>query len=322
MTFSNHQSILQQRQRTKLLSFYIGWITIVSVLLLLLSDNNNDIIKVVNGQPRVIGGTTATRGLYPWYAYGSYYLCGASFIWNDLLITAAHCRDETFRTVYGGGIYLNGTDQTRYPFHSMIRHPLYNGSLTKTQHDIAIIKINGNYTGPIAYINSKSDMPEMNTTMMTMGYGENNLLFTDPNRFVLQHVALDVWSNVSCAQYWTTNTFKNDMHLCSGSTQSKDTCVGDSGSPLLLGTRHVIAGIVSFGASPCAQPNVPAVNTRVSRYAPWIKTQLCFLTSATPPSWCPKNPKCISFNNNLYQCTSNNQCCTNTTCNLSSGLCL
>jgi secreted trypsin-like serine protease len=308
MLFNHRLMSLTTRKTT----FCVG-LTIL-FLVSLLSDT-----IFVESRKRIIGGTNAPRGLYPWYAFGNYYLCGASFIWNDILLTAAHCRNETFRNVYAGGIYANLSDQTRYPFHSMIRHPLYNASKSATEHDIAVVKITGNYNGSIAYFNSKPELPAENTTLMAMGYGENNLAGPDPNRLVLQHVDLLAWSNTSCSAYWAS-TYKSQMHVCSGSPVAKDTCIGDSGSPLLLGNRSVIAGLVSFGAYPCAQPNVPAVNTRVSLYAPWIRTQICFLTSYTRPSWCP-NPLCIAMNSTVYQCTANNQCCGGM-CNMTSGGCV
>jgi secreted trypsin-like serine protease len=274
----------------------------------------------VDSQKRVIGGTTAQRGLYPWYAFGGGYMCGASFIWNDILLTAAHCPNTTFQGgVYAGGIWLQVSDQIKYPFHSLIRHPWYNATKSTTQHDIAVVKIASRYNGSIAFFNSLPERPVENTTMMTMGYGENNRADAEQN--ALQHVELLAWSNTSCRATWG-NRFNEQMHLCSGSPEAKDTCTGDSGSPLLLNNRSIIVGIVSFGATPCAQPNVPAVNTRVSTYAPWIRTQICFLTAYARPSWCP-SPLCIGKNSSVYQCTASSQCCgPNPLCDIASGKCV
>lgn len=50
---------------------------------------------------------------------------------------------------------------------------------------------------------------------------------------------------------------------------------GDSGGPMVSkqGSVWVQSGIVSFGFG-CAQPNLPGVYSRVSRYQSWIKSRI------------------------------------------------
>ena len=40
-------------------------------------------------QPRIVGGQDATEGEYPFFVQGAG--CGASLIWKDMVLTAAHC---------------------------------------------------------------------------------------------------------------------------------------------------------------------------------------------------------------------------------------
>lgn len=65
--------------------------------------------------------------------------------------------------------------------------------------------------------------------------------------------------------------------MCAGGIQSKDSCGGDSGGPLLFpgrsgnsGYRYVQRGIVSFGSKQCGVGGVPGVYTRVAFYMDWI----------------------------------------------------
>ena len=64
--------------------------------------------------------------------------------------------------------------------------------------------------------------------------------------------------------------------LCAGYAKGgKDSCVGDSGGPLMCrapsdGTYKLI-GLVSWGGDKCAQAHEPGAYTRVEKYVDWIK---------------------------------------------------
>lgn len=84
-------------------------------------------------------------------------------------------------------------------------------------------------------------------------------------------------SNEECYGF---NLTIEDSQICAGG-QSKDSCRGDSGGPLmsvdtsdLTADRWYIEGITSFGSQMCGQENVPAVYTRVDYYVDWIKENM------------------------------------------------
>jgi transmembrane serine protease 9 len=70
--------------------------------------------------------------------------------------------------------------------------------------------------------------------------------------------------------------------LCAGGVEGKDTCIGDSGGPLMSPgisprdgrARLFVAGVVSFGPESCGTKDWPGVYTRVSQYTDWILNQL------------------------------------------------
>lgn len=66
----------------------------------------------------------------------------------------------------------------------------------------------------------------------------------------------------------------NENQICAGEIDGKDTCVGDSGGPLMLEHKvksHYLiflVGIVSYGPRICGSS--PAVYTYVPNYIEWI----------------------------------------------------
>ena len=67
----------------------------------------------------------------------------------------------------------------------------------------------------------------------------------------------------------------DNTQICAGD-DSKDSCSGDSGGPLLSSElddgRWAVIGIVSFGAKGyCADSKFPGVYTRVDQFLDWIE---------------------------------------------------
>lgn len=68
--------------------------------------------------------------------------------------------------------------------------------------------------------------------------------------------------------------------MCAGGSRGFDSCRGDSGGPLMTidNTAKMpywfLAGIISFGPSPCGQENWPGVYTRVGSFVDWIESKI------------------------------------------------
>jgi hypothetical protein len=77
-------------------------------------------------QPRIVGGTPAPAGAFPFYAKSlPETLCGATLIWEDILLTAAHCEGAFLNGVAIGGTRLDDSDATVLPVDSELPHPNY-----------------------------------------------------------------------------------------------------------------------------------------------------------------------------------------------------
>ena len=97
---------------------------------------------------------------------------------------------------------------------------------------------------------------------------------------VLQAAATTIISNEDCAAANAGAFDINNTHICA-QEPGVDTCVADSGGPLLVAqsgvaggaSNFVQVGITSFGIG-CADPDFPGVYTRVSEYFDWIEKNL------------------------------------------------
>ena len=74
------------------------------------------------------------------------------------------------------------------------------------------------------------------------------------------------------------NSYFTFFQLCVGGEDGKDTCIGDSGAPLIISGPQsppfLQLGIVSFGPEKCGLENMPAVYTSVKHYRSWIEKNL------------------------------------------------
>lgn len=82
------------------------------------------------------------------------------------------------------------------------------------------------------------------------------------------------------AIYRKQNVHLENSQVCAGGEEGFDSCRGDSGGPLMaMDVKDNIqywylAGVVSFGPSPCGQEGWPGVYTRIGAYIDWIEENI------------------------------------------------
>jgi hypothetical protein len=77
-------------------------------------------------QPRIVGGIPSTAGSFPYYAKSiGNTLCGATLIWEDVLLSAANCEGAFVDGVAIGGTKLDNSDATVLEVDSEYIHPAY-----------------------------------------------------------------------------------------------------------------------------------------------------------------------------------------------------
>ncbi|XP_026733141.1 trypsin CFT-1-like [Trichoplusia ni] len=231
---------------------------------------------------RIVGGNPTTIDKYPSKAgvvYTAdnihfYASCGGAIINNRSILTAAHCTIDFplfFLRIRVGSTFASSGGEV-LPTSASIISPCFNRAtldcdISLVRTSVSIVYSSRVQPAPIAgqFYHLPDEVPVWAT-----GWGD-----TDPDvpslSEQLQEVELFTVNQEICRErFLLLDNFITPNMLCAGilDVGGKDQCYGDSGSPVYH--NGVIVGICSF-TGPCAAPEFPGVNARVSRFSTWIQ---------------------------------------------------
>lgn len=275
-----------------------------SVLVVGPAAGADDLPPAPEGQPNIIGGTTASPGQFPWAAAlirrglsrTGGFSCGATILSRSWVLTAGHCvldyDDRYPDSIYGnyvapsyfdvltGTTSIAGSGGTRIQVAAIHPHPSYDW--LERDYDVALLRLaRPTPDAEIALIGgSEGDLDDAGVAATVAGWG----VTADGSPYVstsLRHVEVPVQSDATCSSSYPMGfeeppgyplEYHADNMVCAGPLGGgKDSCQGDSGGPLAVSTadgwRQI--GVVSFGLG-CAQPGYPGVYHRLSSSASWI----------------------------------------------------
>jgi hypothetical protein len=236
----------------------------------------------VPAESRIVGGSNTQQGEYPFFVQGNG--CGGSLVWDDIVLTAAHCQGAfNGRVLVGPYIESNTSGGAEYiDVAEQVPHPSYNSN--SEAYDFMLLRLensvdNPNLT-PIA-VNSVNSNPANNDVLTVIGFGATSEGGSQSSR--LKEVNVNYIDYETCNDLYDGDIVDSVM-LCAGvSGGGKDSCQGDSGGPI-FDQDGIQVGVVSWGYG-CAQANYPGVYSRVSGAKEWIDAEICELSS-NPPASC------------------------------------
>lgn len=249
----------------------------------------------VHAQTKIVGGTEAAAGAWPWAAYVSSGLgnCGGTLVSQTKVITAAHCvvgQAASNVKVKIGSVDLASSSMKTYSVSTVAVHPDYNADLS--QHDIAVLTLSSSVTG-ITTLKPADFALAISTKTMVIGWGKTSsggsvvtklrqaeVDVIDPGVCRANYVAYAQQmrsANPTSAEWAWKATWYPFMayDLCAGIlTGGVDACQGDSGGPLMqfVNGTWMFVGVVSWGEG-CAARDLPGLYAGVSRFRPFLESQ-------------------------------------------------
>ncbi|KAH9523386.1 hypothetical protein Btru_039898 [Bulinus truncatus] len=240
--------------------------------------------RIVNGEdaPQFAHPHQASLQAYQFNTW--YHACGAVLVAPNKLITAAHCVDKkqirNLRVVVGvHNLYDPPNEyQQTIAVGNVIMHENYNANGNGYPNDIAVIVL-----ALPATLNKNVQLAKLadegtsyaNTSCIISGWGQTSGTGGgSPN--TLQQAAILKISREECHALWSQYGVSiTARHICvferDGETGGRpSSCMGDSGGPMMCGTRKdELAGVTSWGVSTCSG-DLPSVYTRISEYRTWL----------------------------------------------------
>ena len=259
----------------------------------------------IQSKEAIVGGAAITIDEAPWQLLmlsnepgGGTGNCGASWIGERWVITAAHCVEGNVAAdieIYAGITKRSEAKTTnRIKVARIISHPDY----PKQWKDIAIMELASDVTSTKARpirMASPADVAAGATkpgaTVMATGWGG-----VDRNG-TLAETLQGVTSKVHDTTKYTINWAGQ------GGTKAVGSCGGDSGGPCVVkdgaGVDWVLAGISSTISSFCGDPNSPSSYTRVSSFYSWVQG-FTGITVAIRPMPSPGNGTALFSGNGRF----------------------
>jgi trypsin len=210
-------------------------LSIATTIILLAASYDMAMADRTRNMQNIVGGDPSAEGAFPYFTAHSEFLCGASLIHEDMVLTAAHCKGIWDKVRIGVQDAFDPKDGVVRRVIKEIIHPNYRGGV----NDIMLLKLESPVSiQPVAWEKSENS-PSSGETLTVMGFGVTSE--KGPQSSVLLQVDVLAVADSTCFSQYAGNArdVDVDVEFCAGAPKGgKDSCQGDSGEyciePLFL----------------------------------------------------------------------------------------
>lgn len=276
----------------------------------MLTSLTSGVVESVSGRPpphtrRIIGGSAVSdRHKYPWYAQlsrvgGRSTGCGMTLISPTWAVTACHCVIKGDYSGYHTGAgseitygctSLSGPDCITQKIKRWVPHPCYAISCCDDHDDLCLAEleepVNLHSFPHIAGLNGTAPLPT-GSAVRLIGMGATR----HHGKGSLRELEVNTVSRARCEEQEPMALQQNKINfsnvICTGGTAGKDSCNGDSGSPMVgcwdtgeNDTSTWVLGVLVKGSQlpvngpPCGADGRLSVYTRIELYADFIRSTM------------------------------------------------
>ncbi|KFD50138.1 hypothetical protein M513_08977 [Trichuris suis] len=243
---------------------------------------------------RIVNGWEARPHSLPWQVRitilqpdGKEKMCGGSLIQlkgrsnaTIFVLTAAHCllvRDVYMEPrnvkVLAGAHDLRDHYEMGRSYVRVRTYTTINYNSDSKENDIALLILQyripySEYARPVCLPTQGESLP-VGSTCFVSGWG--TLWENGPAANLLQMVDVEILDDYSC---YVPSSKRRAMFCAGHYLGNKDSCQGDSGSPLVCmrNGQYYQYGIASFGIG-CGRPYYPGIYTNVKSYTAWMQRE-------------------------------------------------
>jgi trypsin len=199
------------------------------------TSNSLDVPVPVPVESRIVGGTDAAPDSYPFFVQGNG--CGGSLIWDDIVLTAAHCLGAFDGSVLVGPYIQFNTAGGAEVIETLeeVPHPSYRTD--PATYDFMLVQLARPVSNPALVpiaVNDVPTTPADNDVLTVIGFGTTSEGGSTSNR--LQQVTVNYFDYEKCNQLYGGQIVDSVMFCAGVPGGGKDSCQGDSGGPIFDAT--------------------------------------------------------------------------------------